>query len=273
MLRLLKGRSAIPPTLVAELESHTRKSLPSLPATTIAAKSQALDALGTELWNASSCFIHTEDAPRDPRVQPAHATHVSVALRMFAMLLLDASHRASTRRSQDRGQKVRLFKVTLRAARLCLDHNQLESAVTALEHCSYYLPPPPDASDLLEISPNDSDDDDYAGSLKLSEGEYYLLRVLHAWKSQRLDLADHFYHSMSGVKIPECPESQVFCVKIADLCHEIAQLQSKAKETAAAITWSERALAALDRHDDEGFGQDALELRLSISVALGKLQK
>ncbi|KAF7189672.1 hypothetical protein HII31_08992 [Pseudocercospora fuligena] len=268
-LRLLKGRSAIPPSLLAELESHTRQTLPSLPATTITLKSQVLDTLGTELWNASSCSSNDDDAPRDPRVQPAHAAQVNVAVRMFAMVLLDASHHASTRRSQDRGQQMRLFKVTLRASRLCLDHDQLDLAVTALERCSYYLPAAPETPDLLEISNVDTNDvDQHETGQKVLEREYYLLRILHAWKCERLDLADHFYQSMLKVKTLNCPESEQLCIKIADLCYEVAKTRSRAKDILTAVKWSERGYAVLDRCEDEGFSQEAIELRLSIAVSL-----
>lgn len=166
---------------------------------------------------------------------------------------------------------MRLFKVTLRTARLCLDHNQLESAVTALERCSYYLPAAPETPDLLEISNVDTNEtDQHETGQKVLEREYYLLRILHAWKSERLDLADHFYQLMSKVKIPDCPEKEQLCIKIADLCYEIAKTRSRAKDIFTAVKWSARGFEALERCEDEGFSQEAIELRLSIAVSLGE---
>ena len=166
---------------------------------------------------------------------------------------------------------MRLFKVTLRASRLCVDHNQLDLAVTALERCSYYLPAAPETPDLLEISNVETNEvDQHEAGQKVLEREYYLLRILHAWKCERLDLADHFYQSMSKVNIPDCPESEQLCIKIADLCYEVAKTRSRAKDILTAVKWSERGFAVLEKCEDEGFSQEAVELRLSIAVSLGE---
>ncbi|EME89756.1 uncharacterized protein MYCFIDRAFT_193597 [Pseudocercospora fijiensis CIRAD86] len=166
----------------------------------------------------------------DPRVQHAHAAQVNVTVRVFSMLLLDASHHASKRRSRDRA---------------------------------------PETPDLLEISNVENNDvSQHEPGQKVLEREYFLLRVLHAWKSQRLDLADHFFQCMSKVKIPDCPESRLLCIKVADLCYEMAKAQCRAKDISTALKWSERGFAVLERCEDEDFGQEAVELRLSIAVAL-----
>ncbi|KXS96523.1 hypothetical protein AC578_5840 [Pseudocercospora eumusae] len=78
---------------------------------------------------------------------------------------------------------------------------------------------------------------------------------------------------MSKVKIPNCPESEPLCIKIADLCYEVAKARSRAKDISTAVKWSERGFAELERCEDEGFSQEAVELRLSIAVSLASDQE
>ncbi|SMY19302.1 unnamed protein product [Zymoseptoria tritici ST99CH_1A5] len=267
---ILQDRSTLPTALFAQIESYVKQSLPHLKSAAIADKCRDFDLVGIDLWNYSAHLLH-EDGPRDPRIKVVNEVHSGVVTRVFALLLLAAAHAVSSRHNtDDPGQKIRIMKVALRASRLCLDREELELASISLQRCSDFIPVE-SAEDvpLIRIANNHTKDqecshDDFGALVN----EYYLLRLLHSWKSDRLDLADHFYSKIS--QRADCAEADM-TVKQADLMYEVARSLAKTGQSDIAVKWFERAIATLDRCDAQSVTQDVEELRLCTGVAFVEL--
>jgi hypothetical protein len=161
------------------------------------------------------------------------------------------------------------MKVALRTARLCLDREELDLASTALQVCSDFVPIETEETVPLIRITDDPKNDDPADKHGFSSlvMEYYLFRMLHSWKSQRLDLAEHFYS-----KIPASSSSAHYelAFKKADLLYDIARSLVKAGQLEVAANWFERALSTLDGCDTQAVSQDVEELRLCIGVSFGR---
>lgn len=271
-LKHLRDRTEVPRKLAIEIDGHIRNSLSTLNPSLVASRVDEIDAYGTDIWNAAADIIHEDKEPREPRSQAASMVSVGVSLRVFSLLLLDLSHCASSRRTKNRAQQVRLFKVSNRTAKLCLERKQLDLSVTALEVGSKHISRPAEPGPLVEFSSTDGPPlSAHEVSMKSLECEYYLLRILHAWRSERRDLADHFFHSWTKVHMPEGSPRIDASVKAADLFYEFARQLAKKGDAEVAAKWYDRALAALWDGDPELAGHDSGELLTSIAVAYGKM--
>lgn len=267
-LAVLREKAPISESLGHDIESRIRQSFPLHNSPLLADKAATFDSLGTDLWNYSAQLVHDDDFPYDQRAKTAGRTHIGVLVRVFALFLLDTAHRSSARRSKDPDQKVRLLKVALRTSRLCLEKNALEHSIKVLEICAQNVTtsksdPPP----LLRISEatsaNETQDE---ANLKTLEAEVFLLRLMHAWKSNRLDLADYFFSKFDSLKIVNATD---LSVKEADLCDEIAKSLLRKKQAPDAVKWFERAFHAFEKCDDEATTQEAAELKLCVGVSFG----
>ena len=236
------------------------------PSPSVAGKASELDAVGTDLWNGTTNLLRdADDNGVDPYVKRDAPTRSNVLLRVFAFQLLDAAYRASSKRAKDAEQRVRNFKLALKACRLCLESDELELAMNVLERCSDHVSAVEDASPLVRLTTDDGDNDRGA-KMKLLAAEFYLLRVMHAWKSGRLDVANHFTTKISvqAISCTGLPE------KAADLFYEVGKSLLKQPDIIAATEWLERASTMLDACEVENLSDDAADLRLSISAKLGK---
>lgn len=228
-------------------------------------KASDLDAIGTELWNITTCILR--DAEESGPVAPIKRdtpTRATVLLRTFAFYLLDAAYHASQRRTKDAEQRLRNFKLALKTCRYCLDNDELELAMRVLERCSDHASAVDDASPLVRLTEDGAETEQRAKLRELAV-EFYLLRIMHQWKSGRLDLATHFTGmlNMQAARSTNLPE------RAADLFYEIGRSVLKQPNVIAATEWLERAAAMLDACDVEHLSDDAAGLRLSISAKLG----
>ncbi|CAK1355183.1 unnamed protein product [Cercospora beticola] len=243
-LQHLRDRTQVPPKVANDIEVHIRTSFNALTPATVVKRGRDLDAYGTDLWNAAAAAIFEGEG--DQRVEAPNSTALGISVRVFALLLLDASHCASVRRSKDAGQQARLFRVANQTARLCLEKHRLDLSVTALEVGSKYIPQPVDEPSLMHFDTVQEEQiDEHGKSMRQLEGEYYLLRILHSWKSERYDLADHFYQSwfkVRGFVVPHAPGS---VARAADLFYELARHLSKTDSGISPLNWYDRALTTL----------------------------
>ena len=242
-------------------------SLPS--STVLAGKLGILDSLGSELWNAATNVIRKDEDQQDAHTGRADNTRLAVSLRVFAFFLIDTASHASSRRTKDQDQRIRNFKIALKACRFCLDKGELELALKVLERCSELISAAEEDSPIVRLS-NQTDDSDYRDSMKVLVSEFYLLRMTHAWKSDRLDLAEHFFNKLPG---PQLAKSASLAEKAADLFGEAGKSLFKKELVEPAIKWLERALTALDACELERLSQDAGELRLTVTATLGACWK
>ncbi|KAK5112103.1 hypothetical protein LTR62_004445 [Meristemomyces frigidus] len=261
---ILHERAAIPADLQAELGNIIRRSLPLSSSAPTKTQRSSLDRLGTKLWNAATDLLRRQESGLGTRQQSRRNTRLVGVIRVFGYLLIDAAHHVSTKPSNDKDALIRTFKIALKAGRFCLDIGELDLAMKVLERCSEYAETPQTRAPIVQLTdPTYEDHSERARMLGLLVTEYHLLRMVHAWKTDRSDLAEHFY---AKVNTSELAASGDLSEKAADLLHEAARSCLAGKSWIASLKWCERALAALNSCDLEALSQDEPELRLSISA-------
>ncbi|KAK0875733.1 sporulation-specific protein 22 [Friedmanniomyces endolithicus] len=261
----LRDRGSLSESLEAELNDAVKRSLPLPPSTELAGEISAFDALGSQIWNAATNILRDlENAAGDGSRKQRPQTRLLVLLRVFGFFLIDAAHPTSIRRTKDHDQRVRTFKIALKACRFSLDHGEFELALKVLERCSEYASTADESFPIVRISDAaQSDDVNQQLVLKQLVAEYYLLRLTYAWKTDCLDLADHFFAKLN---LHELAGSVILAEKAADLFHEAAKSVARKKLWDPAIKWCERAVSALDECEIEDLSHDAPELRLAITA-------
>ena len=140
-----------------------------LPASTAAvAKQDELEKLGTELWNTSTRLRRglsqtsgraTEEASRK--------NHALALLRVFSILLLDSVGSQSVK-GQERKNCIRLMKIALKAAKWCIENNEVDGATKVLERAAEYQE---------VLAPEGDSDRDEAELGERLRVEYYALRT------------------------------------------------------------------------------------------------
>jgi len=104
----------------------------------VTAKREELDQLGTELWNLSTRLRREDLQPNGKsREDVARRNRAIVLLRVFSFLLLDSASGQGTK-SRERKTCIRLMKVALKAAKVCIERDELDSAVKVLERAADY---------------------------------------------------------------------------------------------------------------------------------------
>ncbi|KAK3696049.1 sporulation-specific protein 22 [Vermiconidia calcicola] len=266
ILGILNDRQQLPSSVEGELDHAIKRSLPLQVSASLAGQLSALDSVGCDLWNAATKILREEQHEQDIHTKRNDNVRLMVLLRSFAFLLIDSAHRSTSKHSKDQDQRLRNFRVGLKSSRSCLDKDELELALKVLERCAEHVGNAEEASPLVRIATRD---DNHSGSSEFDTltAEYYLLRMMHAWKSQRPDLAEHFFSKFSGCR---AANSATLQEKAAQSCYEIGKALSKNKVTESTIKWLERALSALDSCDIEQIGAEAAELRLAISAKFGE---
>ena len=125
------------PTLLDDLQTHIR-GLPLQASLVVIAKQDELDRLGTELWNqATRLHRHqyaADDQPKDPK---SFENRGIPLLRAFSFFLLETAGGQGTKGRQ-RKSCVRLVKVALKAARVCIEGNELQIATKVLGSAAEY---------------------------------------------------------------------------------------------------------------------------------------
>jgi hypothetical protein len=124
-------------TLPTDIETQIR-GLPLQPSSTVTAKRDELDCIGTELWNLSTRLRREEPQPTGKNTDDvARKNRALCLLRIFSFLLLDSASGQSVKAC---GRKicVRLMKVALKAAKVCIASNEAAGATKVLERAAEY---------------------------------------------------------------------------------------------------------------------------------------
>jgi tetratricopeptide (TPR) repeat protein len=257
----LNDRSPFTTNTLSELEAFVKQPFPSPNAIALARKSSEYEIQGSRLWNAATKILRDHDDGEDagPKVD---FHRLGMLLRAFAYLLLDAAHNTSSRRTKDSDQTIRIFKIALKASRCSLDTNELDIAFKLLESCSKYISAWDEATPVIRMADNECDDEGRMVSLLTSE--FYLYRMVHASKTERIDLAEHFFTKANvtgGERHNELLETA------ADLCYEIGRSQQHQKHLESALSWLERAYQLINVEDMDASSVENEDLRLAIAAS------
>ena len=119
-------------------ELHTNIQALPLPASSaVVSRQDDLDRIGTELWNLSTRLRRNEQSNGQINHEASQKMKVLSLLRVFAFLLLDTAN-APAKSGRARKSCVRLMKVALKAARICLENCQLGEATEVFERAAEY---------------------------------------------------------------------------------------------------------------------------------------
>ncbi|KAI5375420.1 hypothetical protein J4E82_005842 [Alternaria postmessia] len=244
-------------TLISELQTQMR-GLPLQASSTLTAKQDELDKLGTELWNQATRLRRKDESDIDAKSEDAtaHKFHILPFLRAYAFMLLDS---AGGRGPKGRQRKncIRLIKVALKTARVCIEGNELGIATKVLERAADY-------EDVL--GKRDEGGDERDG--ELADGfraQYFAVRTTLAWRSGRMDMAEHMFR-----KCKEFGKSfnATTTEQLADLLYEIGKAALAKRDYEIAARWLERAFDVLGEQDLDMLSPEIGELRLSIMQSL-----
>lgn len=122
-----------------ELETQIR-GLPLQPSPIVTARQDELDEVGTELWNLSTrlrrdvAAIGTDGKEKE---EIACRKRSLCLLRAFSFLILDSAG-GQTKKRHQRKSCIRLMKIALKAAKVCIDSKEFSSATKVLERAAEY---------------------------------------------------------------------------------------------------------------------------------------
>lgn len=255
----LKELEKIPDQLIADVETCIAKALPFASPSRLADPALQLDRIGSEMWNAATNLLRQS---QEPDMSPSMDTHTICVLRVFGFLLIDAAQHASSNRTKHTERCIRTFKLALKACRFSLDSGELQLAMKVLERCSDYASTAEEETPVVRLSVSDKRRESLS-TLKLLVAEYHLLRMTHAWKTDRHDLAEHFYNKLDFTHLAT---SASLAEKAADVFHEAARSLAKCHTWDLVATWCDRALKALEGCNIEDLSYCTPELRLAISA-------
>ncbi|KAI1295094.1 meiosis protein SPO22/ZIP4 like-domain-containing protein [Xylaria venustula] len=201
---------------------------------------------GLALWNWSTQEKRREedDSQRDKFLS---------LVRVFSFSML-----ALAKRSDDVSLKTitHLERLAIKTGRSCIASNELEFALWALQKAVEYN------GQLQRLHDSPSEE-----SLTCSqfEAEYTTLRIVLAWKEDRMDIAEHLYTSVGR---PIIQVNTALAEKLADALFEIGRDLTLKKNSVLAVKWLERALDVINAQDMSQLSRDAIELKLAISQVL-----
>ncbi|KAF2872932.1 meiosis protein SPO22/ZIP4 like-domain-containing protein [Massariosphaeria phaeospora] len=239
-----------------DLQTQIR-SLPLPASSTVAVKQDELDRQGTELWNLSTRLRRDDEPPNGRTKEEVCRHHRAICLlRVFSFLLLDSAGGQATQ-GRERKTCIRLMKVALKAARVCIENNDMQSATKVLER----------AADYQETLSQEADDERSAEAAlgHRLRVEYFALRTTLAWRQDRMDIAEHMF-----AKSKQLTHTLALSTAetVADLLFEMGKDLSAKRNYELAVRWLERAYDVLGEQDLELLSPEAGELRLSIMQSL-----
>ncbi|KAF2862534.1 hypothetical protein K470DRAFT_275252, partial [Piedraia hortae CBS 480.64] len=218
---LLNRGITIPPDLSAAVNAAINRTLP-IPS--LISQANQIDIAGCQLWNTITQVLRKGEIP----------PHSAVPLRVLAFYLLDTAYQVLATRSK---RDFRVLKTGLKTGRFCLDNDEVDLGLKVLKRCSEHI----------------NDDEQM-------EAEFYLLRMMHAWKSNRLDQVDDLYYKVQEHALVVSP---ILTEQAVDLCYKIAKELIPGD---AAMKWLKRALDTLDLCNDSTHAS-LLEWRLVVTTA------
>ena len=181
-------------------------------------------------------------------------------------MLVDFAYQSRPKRQKDQDKLIRSFKIGLKACQHCLDKSETNLVQAAIQRCEEYVAAATGDSPLVQITKK-TEDNDNRDTLKRLASEFGLLRITHAWRIERLDLAEHFYNDLSNHYLSEVPS---LAENAADSLYQIGRSLLKRNLTEPAAGWLQRAVNALGTCDILQQSQEAFDLRLAISASLGE---
>lgn len=245
-------------TIVGELQAQIL-GLPLKATSAVIARQEELDRLGTELWNqATRLRRDTSVVNNRPKDSAANMTDIVPFLRAFAFLLLDSAVGRGPNNARQRKSCIRLMRVALKAARVCIEANELSIATDLLKLAAGY-------EGVLSKGTDGKPKKD----IELADGlreQYFAVRMTLSWRQDQMGMAEHMFE-----KCKQIGKSFTSAIteQLADLLYEIGKAMLAKRDYEVATRWLERAFDVLEEQDLDMLTPEIGELRLCIMQSLG----
>ncbi|KAK3675059.1 sporulation-specific protein 22 [Recurvomyces mirabilis] len=260
---LLQARMPVPEDVQVELEDVVQRYIPIATAVPVQSRPRALDRLGSDILNSAINLKQSQADSSVHRGQGQDHPRLATLLRILGFSLIDAAHQVSLGDYQDQETFVRIFKIALKACRTCLDNDEPDLAMKILQRCSDYTAIVEGNAPIVQ----------FAGGMSLSLTihlrtlrhfvvEYYILRVLHALKTDHTDLTFHFY---TQIDMKELQKSADLTDKAAEVLYSVAKARQAQGEWKETTMWCQCALGTLKRLATKDQSQHGLDLELAIA--------
>ncbi|KAM0719528.1 hypothetical protein Q7P37_003658 [Cladosporium fusiforme] len=258
----LNDRVSISTNTIAELKTFVEQPFPSHGSVSFARSCSEFDIRGSYLWNAATKIIRDVDED-DRSTSKPDLLRFGVLLRTYAFFMLDAAHDAASRRTRDIDQRVRILKIALKASRCCLDNGDVRLAFRIIETASNYVAAWEETTPVIRVTDSIANDEDFI--IQRLKCDFHLLRMAHASKSGRYDLAEHFFlkAKINGDTIPDD-----LLEDAAGICFDIGRSQLQLESSDNAILWLERANELLNSEALASLSLQNEDLRLAIVASL-----
>ncbi|KAI4944815.1 hypothetical protein J4E91_008503 [Alternaria rosae] len=246
-------------TIAGELQAQIL-GLPLKTSTAVTARQDELDKLGTELWNqATRLRRDTSVVDNRPKDSAANKTDIVPFLRAFAFLLLDSAGGRGPNNARQRKSCIRLMKVALKAARVCIEANELSIATDLLKLAAEY-------EGVLSKGTDGRPEKDTELADGLRE-QYFAVRMTLSWRQDQIGMAEHMFE-----KCKQIGKSFTSAIteQLADLLYEIGKAMLAKRDYEVATRWLERAFDVLGEQDLDMLTPEIGELRLCIMQSLVK---
>ncbi|KAK7920786.1 hypothetical protein PG985_008808 [Apiospora marii] len=208
-----------------------------------------LEETGTNLWN-----LCTRKRRNEGERASSGYCRVLLLARIYAFLLLALP---DTKAEKQSNAIVRIFRLAIKTGRSCIEGGELEFALCALQKAADY-------NGLLHNLQSQLPEDEL-GLCKRLEAEHLVLRIVLAWKENRLDVAEHLYGKTQSLRHRLDPST---AETLADALYEVGESCLGKQDFAMATKWLERAYDFLRSQDLEMLSRDGIELQLTTSQAL-----
>ncbi|KAF2258604.1 SPO22-domain-containing protein [Lojkania enalia] len=244
--------------LVEDLQVHIR-GLPFPSSSAISAKQDELDRIGTELWNLSTRLRRDDTEPNSKNKDATKRMNTMLCLlRVFAFMLLDMAD-SQANKGRERKTCVRLMRVALKAARVCVENNELSNATKVLERAAGY-------EDALSKGKEPiGEKNEEANIEQRLRVEYFAVRTALAWRQDRMDMAEHMFSKSRQLNCRLFPST---AETLADLFYEMGEGLLRKQSYELAVRWLQRAYDVLGEQELELLSSEASELRQSTMQSL-----
>ncbi|KAI4712219.1 hypothetical protein J4E89_002485 [Alternaria sp. Ai002NY15] len=225
-------------TIVGELQAQIL-GLPLKTSTAVTARQEELDRLGTELWNQATRLRRDISVVNNqPKDSATDKNNVVPFLRAYAFLLLDSAGGRGPNNVRQRKSCIRLMKVALKAARVCIEANELIIATDLLKLAAEY-------EDVLSKGTDDKPEKD----TELADGlraQYFAVRMTLSWRQDQMGMAEHMFEKCRQVRKSF---TSTITEQLADLLYEIGKAMLAKRDYEVAKRWLERAFDVLGEQD------------------------
>ncbi|KAI0402376.1 meiosis protein SPO22/ZIP4 like-domain-containing protein [Xylaria palmicola] len=207
-----------------------------------------LNSSGLALWNWCTQAMRREGDDAPPARNRLLCLSRSLAFSMLAL----------AQRGDDGSPTIiNIERLAIKTARSCIANNEFDLGLWALQKAVEY-------NGLLQ-HPQGSTPEKETHTCSQFEAEYTTLRIVLAWKEDRMDVAEHLYAGLEKLT----PHVEITSIeKLADSLFEIGRDMAFKKNSTLAAKWLERSYELINAQDISQLSRDAIELRLAISQAL-----